>query len=70
MAIEGEQVAIDAEGVASALNDAESVVIVPGYGMAVAQAQRAVSELTRKLRAAGKNVALPFTQSRAVYPVI
>ncbi|WP_163576988.1 NAD(P)(+) transhydrogenase (Re/Si-specific) subunit beta [Halomonas faecis] len=55
-AIEGEQVAIDASGVASALNDADSVIIVPGYGMAVAQAQNAVSELVRKLRAAGKNV--------------
>ncbi|MHB0777365.1 NAD(P)(+) transhydrogenase (Re/Si-specific) subunit beta [Halomonas sp. WWR20] len=54
--IEGEQVAIDTAGVASALNDADSVIIVPGYGMAVAQAQNAVSELTRKLRAAGKNV--------------
>ncbi|WP_421477410.1 NAD(P)(+) transhydrogenase (Re/Si-specific) subunit beta, partial [Agrobacterium tumefaciens] len=53
MEIEGEQVAIDAEGVASALNDADSVIIVPGYGMAVAQAQQAVSELTRKLRADG-----------------
>jgi NAD(P) transhydrogenase subunit beta len=54
--IEGEQVAIDAGGVASALNDADSVIIVPGYGMAVAQAQNAVSELVRKLRSAGKNV--------------
>ncbi|MFG6138737.1 MULTISPECIES: NAD(P)(+) transhydrogenase (Re/Si-specific) subunit beta [Halomonas] len=54
--IEGEQVAIDTAGVASALNDADSVVIVPGYGMAVAQAQNAVSELTRKLRSAGKEV--------------
>ena len=54
--IEGEQVAIDAGGVASALNDADSVIIVPGYGMAVAQAQSAVSDLVRKLRAAGKEV--------------
>ncbi|MDI5984463.1 NAD(P)(+) transhydrogenase (Re/Si-specific) subunit beta [Halomonas sp. M4R5S39] len=54
--IEGEQVAIDAGGVASALNDADGVIIVPGYGMAVAQAQNAVSELTRKLRSAGKEV--------------
>ncbi|MCH4563286.1 NAD(P)(+) transhydrogenase (Re/Si-specific) subunit beta [Halomonas sp. EGI 63088] len=54
--IEGEQVAIDAAGVAGALNDADSVIIVPGYGMAVAQAQNAVSELVRKLRAAGKEV--------------
>ncbi|OWJ75821.1 NAD(P)(+) transhydrogenase (Re/Si-specific) subunit beta [Haematobacter genomosp. 1] len=56
MEITGEQIAIDAEGVAAALNDADSVVIVPGYGMAVAQAQQSVSELVRKLRAAGKEV--------------
>ena len=62
-AIEGEQIAIDDAGVASALNDADSVVIVPGYGMAVAQAQAAVSELTRKLRAAGKEVRF------AIHPV-
>ncbi|MBD3677371.1 MAG: NAD(P)(+) transhydrogenase (Re/Si-specific) subunit beta [Rhodobacteraceae bacterium] len=54
--IEGEQVAIDADGVAAALNDADSVIIVPGYGMAVAQAQQSVAELTRKMRAKGKNV--------------
>ena len=36
MEIEGEQVAIDVDGVASALDDADSVIIVPGYGMAVA----------------------------------
>jgi NAD(P) transhydrogenase subunit beta len=63
MVVEGEQVAIDAEGVAAALNDADSVIIVPGYGMAVAQAQSAVSELTRKLRAAGKQVRF------AIHPV-
>ncbi len=56
MEIAGEQVAIDAEGVAAALNDADSVIIVPGYGMAVAQAQQSVAELTRKLRAKGKTV--------------
>ncbi|WP_111731733.1 NAD(P)(+) transhydrogenase (Re/Si-specific) subunit beta [Roseovarius amoyensis] len=54
--IEGEMVAIEAEGVAQALNDADSVIIVPGYGMAVAQAQQAVSELTARLRAKGKTV--------------
>lgn len=63
MEIEGEQVAIDAEGVSAALNDADSVIIVPGYGMAVAQAQQSVSELTRKLRARGKNVRF------AIHPV-
>ncbi len=56
MDIEGEQIAIDAEGVAAALDDADSVIIVPGYGMAVAQAQQSVSELTRRLRAQGKDV--------------
>ncbi len=56
MAVEGEQVAIDADGVAAALNDADSLIIVPGYGMAVAQAQQSVSELTRRLRAQGKEV--------------
>ncbi|PWE54287.1 NAD(P) transhydrogenase subunit beta [Metarhizobium album] len=63
MEITGEQVAIDAEGVAAALNEADSVIIVPGYGMAVAQAQQAVSELTRKLRTSGKNVRF------AIHPV-
>ncbi len=56
MEIEGEQIAIDADGVASALDDADQIIIVPGYGMAVAQAQQSVSELTRRLRAAGKTV--------------
>ncbi|KEO56126.1 NAD(P)(+) transhydrogenase (Re/Si-specific) subunit beta [Thioclava pacifica] len=63
MEVEGEQVAIDADGVANALRDADSVIIVPGYGMAVAQAQQAVSELTRKLRAQGKEVRF------AIHPV-
>ena len=56
MAIEGEMIAIDAEGVAAALNEADSVIIVPGYGMAVAQAQASVASLTSKLRGKGKNV--------------
>ncbi len=56
MEIEGEQIAIDADGVAAALEEADSVIIVPGYGMAVAQAQQSVSELTKRLRAAGKEV--------------
>jgi len=56
MAIEGEQIAIDADSVAAALDEADSVIIVPGYGMAVAQAQQSVSELTRRLRANGKTV--------------
>ena len=63
MAVEGEQVAIDADGVAAALDEADSVVIIPGYGMAVAQAQQSVSELTKRLRAAGKTVRF------AIHPV-
>jgi len=63
MEIDGEQVAIDADGVATALNEADSVVIIPGYGMAVAQAQQNVAELTRRLRAKGKNVRF------AIHPV-
>ncbi|SFC08433.1 NAD(P)(+) transhydrogenase (Re/Si-specific) subunit beta [Tropicimonas isoalkanivorans] len=54
--VEGEQIAIDADGVAGLLEDADSVIIVPGYGMAVAQAQQNVAELTRRLRAQGKEV--------------
>jgi NAD(P) transhydrogenase subunit beta len=63
MEVTGEQIAIDAEGVAAALNDADSVIIIPGYGMAVAQAQQSVSELTKRLRAKGKNVRF------AIHPV-
>ena len=54
--IEGEMLAIEAEAVAAALDDADSVIIVPGYGMAVAQAQQNVAELTRRLRDRGKEV--------------
>ena len=63
MEIEGEQVAIEAEAVADALKEANEIIIVPGYGMAVAQAQQAVSELTKRLRAMGKNVRF------AIHPV-
>ena len=63
MEVEGEQIAIDADGVATALNDADSVIIIPGYGMAVAQAQQAVSELTKRLRGQGKEVRF------AIHPV-
>ena len=63
MEVEGEQVAIEVDGVANLLNEADSVIIIPGYGMAVAQAQQAVSELVKKLRAKGKNVRF------AIHPV-
>jgi NAD(P) transhydrogenase subunit beta len=63
MEVEGEQVAIEADGVAAALEEADSVIIIPGYGMAVAQAQQAVSELTKRLIAKGKTVRF------AIHPV-
>ncbi|HEU0190255.1 MAG TPA: Re/Si-specific NAD(P)(+) transhydrogenase subunit beta [Mycobacterium sp.] len=52
----GEHREIKADGVAELLAGADSVVITPGYGMAVAQAQYGVAELTRKLRERGVNV--------------
>lgn len=52
----GEHVEIQAEQVASMLTEAKSVVITPGYGMAVAQAQYPVFELTQKLKEKGVNV--------------
>ncbi|MDF1855658.1 NAD(P)(+) transhydrogenase (Re/Si-specific) subunit beta [Pseudooceanicola sp.] len=63
MEVEGEQIAIDSDGVAAALEDADSIIIIPGYGMAVAQAQQSVSELTKRLRAKGKTVRF------AIHPV-
>ena len=62
-AVEGEMIATDVDQVAQTLEEADSVVIVPGYGMAVAQAQQAVSELVRKLRGKGKTVRF------AIHPV-
>ena len=56
MDIEGEMKPIDIDSVAGALNDANKIIIVPGYGMAVAQAQSTVSELTSRLRAKNKEV--------------
>ncbi len=48
---------------AELLNDAKSVIIVPGYGMAVAQAQHTVYEITRFLREKGVNMRF------AIHPV-
>jgi NAD(P) transhydrogenase subunit beta len=53
---EGEVQATTAEEVASLLTNARSVVITPGYGMAVAQAQYQVQDITQKLRAQGVEV--------------
>ncbi|MGW0464839.1 Re/Si-specific NAD(P)(+) transhydrogenase subunit beta [Streptomyces sp. NPDC003027] len=52
----GEHQETTAQGAAELLASARSVVITPGYGMAVAQAQYPVAELTSKLRAKGVDV--------------
>jgi NAD(P) transhydrogenase subunit beta len=61
--MEGEMVATTAEEVVELLNDAQSVIIVPGYGMAVAQAQHPVREIVDILRA--RKVQVRF----AIHPV-
>ena len=58
-AVEGEQgevVALEAHEVAQLLKDAKEIMIIPGYGMAVAQAQHIVHEITKALRAKKTNV--------------
>jgi NAD(P) transhydrogenase subunit beta len=59
----GEVHPISAQETAELLKEAKSVVIVPGYGMAVAQAQHTVYEITRRLRDMGKTVRF------AIHPV-
>ena len=60
---EKDPISTSPEDVAIQLSYAESVVIVPGYGMAVAQAQAAVKELTNTLK--DKNIEVKF----AIHPV-
>lgn len=62
-AIEGEVTALNHEEVAGLLKEAKSVVIVPGYGMAVAKAQYPIYDLVQTLRKSGKNVRF------AIHPV-
>ncbi|MDG6896853.1 NAD(P) transhydrogenase subunit beta [Actinobacillus delphinicola] len=60
---QGEYHETSAKDVAELLKDSQSVIIVPGYGMAVAQAQYPIADLTQKLRAMGKEVRF------AIHPV-
>jgi len=53
---QGEVFPIDAEEMAALLDNAKEVMIIPGYGMAVAQAQHIVHEITNTLRGKGVNV--------------
>ncbi|MBX2959098.1 MAG: NAD(P)(+) transhydrogenase (Re/Si-specific) subunit beta [Flavobacteriales bacterium] len=62
-AIEGEVTALSHEEVANLLKEAKSVVIVPGYGMAVAKAQYPIYEMVENLRKDGKLVRF------AIHPV-
>jgi NAD(P) transhydrogenase subunit beta len=59
----GEVVPVNAGETAELLREAKSVIIVPGYGMAVAQAQHTVYEITKLLREKGVNVRF------AIHPV-
>jgi H+-translocating NAD(P) transhydrogenase subunit beta len=52
----GEVTSISAQETAELLREAKNVIIVPGYGMAVAQAQHTVYEITKLLREKGVNV--------------
>lgn len=60
---QGEVVSISAEATAEFLTEAKEVIMVPGYGMAVAQAQGVISEITKRLRARGVRVRF------AIHPV-
>lgn len=62
-AIEGEVTSLNHEEVAGLLKEAKSIVIVPGYGMAVAKAQYPIYEMVQTLRKSGKNVRF------AIHPV-
>ena len=53
---QGEVTPVSATETAEMLREAKNVIIVPGYGMAVAQAQHTVFEITRTLREKGVNV--------------
>jgi NAD(P) transhydrogenase subunit beta len=52
----GEVISVNAQETADLLKEAKGVIIVPGYGMAVAQAQHTVFEITKRLRDMGKTV--------------
>lgn len=62
-AIEGEVTALNHEEVSILLKEAKTVVIVPGYGMAVAKAQYPIYDMVQTLRKAGKTVRF------AIHPV-
>lgn len=54
--IEGEVTITSVDEVTGALMNAKNIMIVPGYGLAVAQAQFSIAEIAKELKAMGKNV--------------
>ena len=54
--MEGEITVGTVDNMVQSLLDAQNIMIVPGYGLAVAQAQFAVADIAKKLKAMGKNV--------------
>src|SRR5690606_20200922 len=60
---EGEVTSVEVDEVVAGLRDSRNVIIVPGYGMAVAQAQHSLSEVVKILRKSGKSVRF------AIHPV-
>jgi NAD(P) transhydrogenase subunit beta len=54
--VEGDVKKINVNETAELLKDSKNIMIIPGYGMAVAQAQHTVNEITKLLREKGKNV--------------
>jgi H+-translocating NAD(P) transhydrogenase subunit beta len=54
--VEGDVQPIDTEETARLLLDSKTIMIIPGYGMAVAQAQHTVNEITKLLKGKGKTV--------------
>jgi NAD(P) transhydrogenase alpha subunit len=61
--VQGTATEVNAKDVIELMSNAKSMIIVPGYGMAVAHAQHAIKDLTSKLRARGMNVRF------AIHPV-
>ena len=62
-AVHGEHTEVDVAGAVDALTSASEVVIVPGYGLAVAGAQYAIADLVKTLKSKGVNVRF------AIHPV-
>ena len=61
--IDGEVTTVNVDAVTDALMEANNIIITPGYGLAVAQAQFAIADIAKNLKAAGKNVRF------AIHPV-